>query len=110
MMHEQNMTAMEASRQAQADIRQHGITVEQRAMQSEADYAKAHLDAAQQAAQAEQEHQQKMMQAQQQQSQQQMQQMGAMAPAAPVIPQPAAPKPAAPVATPQPTIPPTGAI
>jgi hypothetical protein len=109
MVHEQNMTAMEASRQAQADIRQHGITVEQRAMQSQADYAKAQLDAAQQSAQAEQEHQQQMMQAEQQAQQQMqqtgMEQMGAMAPAAP---QPAAP--AAPAAPQQPMTPPTGAI
>jgi hypothetical protein len=114
MAHEQNMTAIEASRQAQADIRQHGITVEQQAMQSEADYAKAQLDAAQQSAQADQEHQQQMIQAEQQAQQQMqqtgMEQMGAMTPAgAPQPAAPVAPQPAAPVA-PQPTTPPTGAI
>ena len=75
MAHEQNMTALEASHQAQADIRQHGITVEQQSLQSEADYTKAQLDAQQQSAQADQEHQQQMMQ-QGQQAQQQAQQTG----------------------------------
>jgi hypothetical protein len=116
MSHEQNMTALEASNQAQADIRQHGINNQQRALQDESDRVKAQLDAQQQSAQAEQEHQQQMMQSQQQ-AQQQMQQtgveqMGAMAqaapqPAAPAAP--AAPQPAAPAA-PQPITPPTGAI
>jgi hypothetical protein len=111
MSHEQNMTALEASNQAQADIRQHGINNEQRALQDESDRVKAQLDAQQQSAQAAQEHQQQVMQ-QQQQAQQKMQQtnmeqMGAMAPtaAAPTAPAPtAAPQP---VTTPQPQ-PPTG--
>jgi hypothetical protein len=113
MSHEQNMTALEASNQAQADIRQHGINNEQRALQDESDRVRAQLDAQQQSAQAEQEHQQQIMQ-QQQQAQQKMQQtgmeqMGSMAPATPQSAAPAAPQPAAPAA-PQPTIPPTGAI
>lgn len=82
MAHEQNMTALEASHQAQADIRQHGITVEQQAMQSQSDYAKAQLDAAQESALADQDHQQQLMQqAQQAQNQAQqtgLEQMGAM--------------------------------
>jgi hypothetical protein len=99
MAHEQNMTALEASHQAQADIRQHGITVEQQAFQSQADYAKAQLDAQQQAQQtgleqmgamqqADQQHQQTLVQGEQQ-NQNALNQMAAQ---------------------PQPTTPPTGAV
>ena len=75
MAHEQNMTALEASHQAQADIRQHGISMEQQAFQKQADHAKAQLDAAQEAQLADQQHQQQMMQ-QNQQAQNQIQQTG----------------------------------
>ena len=75
MAHEQNMTALEASHQAQADIRQHGITLEQQSLQSESDRVKAQLDAQQESARADQEHQQQIMQ-QSQQAQQQAQQTG----------------------------------
>jgi hypothetical protein len=51
LAHEQNMTAMEASNQAQSDIRQHGIRVEQQAFQHQADQAKAQLAAEQQSQQ-----------------------------------------------------------
>ena len=73
LAHEQNMTAMEASHQAQADIRQHGISVEQQAFQHQADQAKAQIDAQQQAQLSNQEHQQALVQ-QQQAAQQQPQQ------------------------------------
>jgi hypothetical protein len=62
LAHEQNMTAMEASRQAQADIRQHGISVEQQAFQHQADQAKAQIATQQQAMLAEQQHQQALQQ------------------------------------------------
>ena len=45
MAHEQNLTALEASHQAQMDIRQHGINVEQQAFQHQADVVKADLEA-----------------------------------------------------------------
>jgi len=72
LAHEQNMTAMEASHQAQADIRQHGISVEQQMFQQQADQAKAQIDAQQQAQLSNQEHQQTLVQ-QQQAAQQQPQ-------------------------------------
>jgi len=71
LAHEQNMTAMEASHQAQADIRQHGISVEQQMFQQQADQAKAQIDAQQQAQLSNQEHQQTLVQQQQQQAAQQ---------------------------------------
>ena len=58
MAHEQNMTALEASQQAQADIRQHGIDVEQAAFQQQAAQVQAQIQAQQEAAMAEQQHQQ----------------------------------------------------
>jgi len=71
LAHEQNITAMEASHQAQADIRQHGISVEQQMFQQQADQAKAQIDAQQQAQLSNQEHQQTLVQQQQQQAAQQ---------------------------------------
>jgi hypothetical protein len=71
LAHEQNMTAMEASTQAQADIRQHGISVEQKAFQQQADQVKAQIDAQNQAVLADQQHQQALMQQQQAAQQQQ---------------------------------------
>ncbi|CAB5238877.1 hypothetical protein UFOVP230_66 [uncultured Caudovirales phage] len=76
MAHEQNLTALEASHQAQADIRQHGIDVEQAAFQQQAAQVQAQIQAQQEAAMAEQQHQQALQQQlvsglQQQQQQQQ---------------------------------------
>lgn len=65
LAHEQNMTAMEASHQAQADIRQHGISVEQQAFQHQADQAKAQIQAQQDAQLSDQQHQQTLVQQQQ---------------------------------------------
>ena len=62
MAHEQNMTALEASQQAQADIRQHGIDVEQAAFQQQAAQVQAQIQAQQEAALAEQQHQQALQQ------------------------------------------------
>jgi hypothetical protein len=64
LAHEQNMTAMAASTQAQADIRQHGISVEQQAFQHQADQAKAQIKAQQDAQLANQQHQQVLQQQQ----------------------------------------------
>lgn len=65
LAHEQNMTAMAASTQAQADIRQHGISVEQQAFQHQADQTKAQIKAQQDAQLSDQQHQQTLMQQQQ---------------------------------------------
>jgi hypothetical protein len=85
LAHEQNMTAMAASTQAQSDIRQHGISVEQQAFQHQADQTKAQIKAQQDAQLADQQHQQALMQ----QQAAQQQQMAAPQPAvAPQQPQP----------------------
>jgi hypothetical protein len=62
MAHEQNMTALEASQQAQSDIRKHGIDVEQAAFQQQAAQVQAQIQAQQQAALADQQHQQALQQ------------------------------------------------
>lgn len=69
MAHEQNQTALEASHQAQMDINQHGLAIEQQAFQHQAQIAQ---QAAQQARQqgvqmqqSAQDHQQQMQQADQ---------------------------------------------
>lgn len=58
MAHEQNMTALEASHQAQQDIRQHGIEVEQQMFQHQAQQVQSALEAEQQARLADQQNQQ----------------------------------------------------
>ena len=62
MAHEQNLTALEASHQAQSDIRKHGIDVEQAAFQQQAAMVNAQIQAQQQAALAEQQHNQALQQ------------------------------------------------
>jgi len=62
MMHEQNMTALEASQQAQSDIRKHGIDVEQAAFQQQAAQVQAQIQAQQEAAMAEQQNNQALQQ------------------------------------------------
>ena len=64
MAHEQNLTALEASHQAQTDIRQHGIDVEQAAFQQQAAMVNAQIKAQQDAALANQQHQQALQQQQ----------------------------------------------
>ena len=70
MAHEQNITALEASQQAEQDIRQHGLEVQQQAFQQQASQVKAQIDAQQQAKQAAQQHFQQSQQAAQQHQQQ----------------------------------------
>ena len=60
--HEQNLSAFEATRAAEQDIRQHGIAVEQQAFQAQADQVKSHIDAQNQQALAQQQHQQALQQ------------------------------------------------
>jgi hypothetical protein len=87
MAREQNQTALEASHQAQMDIRQHGINIEQQAFQHQADAVKAHITSQQQSQLEQQKHQQAM----QQQAAQAVQ-------AAPTEPTAGLPAPAAPMA------------
>jgi hypothetical protein len=74
MAHEQNLTALEASHQAQTEIRQHGLEVQQHAFQNQAQQVQQQIAAQQQADQArlahahalqqnEQQHQQALQQA-----------------------------------------------
>jgi hypothetical protein len=88
--HEQNLSAIDAIAAADADIRSHGLAIEQQNFQQQADHVKSVIETQQQAALAQQQHEQQMMQQ-----------------AAPQ-PQVAAPQPQ--VAAPQPITPPTGAI
>ena len=69
LAHEQNMTAMEASQQADQSIRQHGLEVEQQAFQQQAAQVKQQIDAQQQAQAAAQQHQQQLVQNAQQHQQ-----------------------------------------
>jgi hypothetical protein len=102
MAREQNQTALEASHQAQMDIRQHGINIEQQAFQHQADAVKAHITSQQQSQLEQQKHQQAM--------QQQAVQPAPINPAA-GSPAPMAPAiPAAPETPQVPPTPPTGAI
>jgi chaperonin GroES len=78
--HEQNMSAMEATMAAEADIRQHGIAVEQQAFQQQAQQVQAQAQAQNQAALAEQQHQQTLMQNDQQHQQALQQQAAAPQP------------------------------
>ena len=89
LSHEQNQTAMEASHAAQQELRQHGLEIEKRAFEAQAQQVQQQLAAQQQADQTGLEHATTMQQADQA-HQQALQQQAA--------------------ATPQPTTPPTGAI
>ena len=51
MAHEQNLTALEASHQAQQDIRQHGLEIEQQQFQKQAEQVQQQISAQQQAQQ-----------------------------------------------------------
>ena len=102
MAREQNQTALEASHQAQMDIRQHGINIEQQAFQHQADAVKAHITAQQQSQLEQQKHQQAMQQ-----------QAVQPAPINPAAGSPAPMAPAIPAAPETPQVsptPPTGAI
>jgi hypothetical protein len=89
--HQQHMSAMEASKASEQDIRQHGIAVQQQAFQAQADHQNHQLELEKQALLADQQHQNQMA-----------------LQAAPMPTEPMAPaEPAAPV---PPTTPPTGAI
>jgi len=66
--HEQNMSAMEATRASEQDIRQHGIAVQQQAFQAQADQQNHQLELEKQALLADQQHQQQMAQQEQQAS------------------------------------------
>jgi len=67
--HEQNLSAFEATKAAEMDIRQHGIAVEQQQFQSQADQVKQQIDAQKQSTLQAQQHQQQMMQNDQQHQQ-----------------------------------------
>jgi hypothetical protein len=67
--HEQNLSAFEATKAAEADVRQHGIAIEQQAFQQQADQVAQQIDAQKQAALQAQQHQQQMMQNDQQHQQ-----------------------------------------
>jgi len=60
--HEQNLSAIEAIAASDADIRQHGLAVEQKMFQHQADQVKQQVAAQQQAALADQQHQQTLQQ------------------------------------------------
>ena len=62
--HEQAMSAMEAIKASEQDIRQHGIAIEQKAFEQQAAQVQAQVDAQKQAALADQQHQQQMIQQQ----------------------------------------------
>jgi len=83
LVHEQNLSAIEATKAAEQDIRQHGITMEQQAFQAQAAQQNHQLELEKQALLANQQYEQQMAQQQ-------------------AVPEPAAPVP--------PTTPPTGAI
>ena len=102
MAREQNQTALEASHQAQMDIHQHGINIEQQAFQHQADAVKAHITSQQQSQLEQQKHQQAMQQ-----------QAVQPAPINPAAGSPAPMAPAIPAAPETPQVsptPPTGAI
>jgi len=62
LMHEQNMSAFEATRASEQDIRQHGIAVQQQAFQAQADQQNHQLELEKQALLADQAHQQALEQ------------------------------------------------
>jgi hypothetical protein len=60
--HEQNLSAIDAINAADADIRQHGLAIQQQAFQAQADQVAQQVDAQKQAALAQQQHQQALEQ------------------------------------------------
>jgi hypothetical protein len=62
LMHEQNLSAFEATRASEQDIRQHGIAVQQQAFQAQADQQNHQLELEKQALLADQAHQQALEQ------------------------------------------------
>ena len=86
LQHEQDISAMEAIRAAEQDIRQHGLQVRQDMFQQEADKTLQQVQAANQAALAQQQHDNAMQQQQQAAAMQATQQPEA--PQAPQQPQP----------------------
>jgi hypothetical protein len=60
--HDQNMSALEAIDASNADIRQHGLQIQQQQFQAQAQQVQAQAEAQQQAQQAAQQHAQQMMQ------------------------------------------------
>jgi len=83
--HEQNMSAMEAIKASDQDIRQHGLAVQQQNFQSQADQVAQQAKAQQQAALAQQQHEQQL---QQQAFQAQNQALQSQAPEQQAAPQP----------------------
>jgi hypothetical protein len=69
LAHEQNLTAMEASNQAQMDIRNHGLEIEQQQFQKQAEQVASQIAAQQQAQQTDLEHRAAIQQADQQHQQ-----------------------------------------
>ena len=82
MQHEQDQTALEASQEAQSDLRQHGLEVQQMAFDQQAQQAQLMAQHAQEAQQQQQQHQHQMDMFSQQQAQahQQQQQLAAQQP------------------------------
>jgi RecJ-like exonuclease len=62
LMHEQNQSAFEATRASEQDIRQHGIAVQQKFFQAQADQQNHQLELEKQALLADQQHQQALEQ------------------------------------------------
>jgi hypothetical protein len=60
--HEQNTSAIDAIMASDADIRQHGLAIQQQAFQAQAEHVAQQADAQKQAALAQQQHEQQMMQ------------------------------------------------
>jgi len=60
--HEQNLSAIDAIQAADADIRQHGLAIEQQAFETQADQVQKAAQAQQQAALAQQQHEQQLQQ------------------------------------------------
>jgi hypothetical protein len=69
LQHEQDMAAFEATKAAEMDIRQHGISVEQQQFQQQADQISSQIETQKQAALQQQQHQHQMMQNDQQHQQ-----------------------------------------
>jgi hypothetical protein len=83
LAHEQNLTALEASNQAQTDIRTHGLEIEQQQFQKQAEHVASQIAAQQQAQQTGLEHQAALQQADQQHQQALQQQALAPTPTPP---------------------------
>ena len=66
--HEQNLSAIDAISAADADIRSHGLAIEQQNFQQQADHVKSVIQTQQQAALAQQQHEQQLQQAAMQQA------------------------------------------